>query len=145
MTCLSCSKERTCGSRPSRLSMTYHSTKLLDTLPRKWVSYVQLDVWMSTVTYMVQELVRRANTCSFHGKYRPEEQVFAIAKDLAMNAFIIYRYNLASLGNQIWALYNMLPPALTMSTRSSLKMTGIERGIAPTPNTCVLSWILISW
>lgn len=50
---------------------------------------------------MVQELVRRANTCSFHAKYRPEEQVFAIAKDLAMNAFIIYWYNQASLGNQI--------------------------------------------
>lgn len=32
-----------------------------------------------------------------------------------------------------------VPPALTRSTRSSLRMTRMERGMDPTPNTCVLS------
>lgn len=32
-----------------------------------------------------------------------------------------------------------VPPALTRSTRSSLRMTRMARGMDPTPNTCVLS------
>jgi hypothetical protein len=32
-----------------------------------------------------------------------------------------------------------LPPALMLSTRSSIKTTGIERGIDPTPRSCTFS------
>lgn len=33
----------------------------------------------------------------------------------------------------------VLPPALTTSTRSFIRITEIERGMHPTPNSCVLS------
>ena len=32
-----------------------------------------------------------------------------------------------------------LPPGLMLSTRSSIKITGIERGIDPTPKSCTFS------
>jgi hypothetical protein len=32
-----------------------------------------------------------------------------------------------------------LPPALMLSTRSSIKITGMERGIDPTPRSCTFS------